>query len=58
MPLALVLDVVVTVPLRKEPLAPLPGALKVTGALATGLPYWSITEAPNGVANEVPTVAV
>jgi len=48
-PLELVVAVVVAVPLAKVPLAPLPGAVKVTVTLATGLLEASTTSAASAV---------
>src|SRR5437764_200964 len=42
----------------KTALAPLPGAVKVTVALGTWLPYWSLTKAWSEFMNAVLTVAL
>ena len=58
-PLAAVSSVSVAVPLlAKAPLAPLPGAVKVTVAPGTGLPYWSVTVATSGAAKGVATAVL
>src|SRR2546421_11973457 len=48
----------VAVPLLKVPLAPLPGAAKVTLAPDTGLPKASLTVTTSGAAKAVVTVAL
>jgi len=57
-PLALVETVVVTVEFAKVPEAPEAGAVKVTEAFGTGLPYWSATRTSKVVEKAVPTVVV
>jgi hypothetical protein len=48
----------VAVPLLKVPLAPLEGAVKVTEAPDTGLPYWSSTVTTSGAPKAAPTAAL
>jgi len=55
-PLGLEMSVSVAVPFVNLPLAPDPGAVKVTEAL-TGFPWLSVTVATNGAANAVLTTA-
>ena len=54
-PWAFVVAVVVSVPLAKVPLGPLPGALKVTTTPGTGLPWASVTVTEKGEPRVVET---
>jgi len=56
-PLVLAVSISVAVPFINLPLAPDPGAVKVTEAL-TGFPWLSVTVATKGAANAVLTVAL
>ena len=51
-------EVAVAEVLEKVPEAPLAGAVKVTVAPETGLPYWSVTVATSGLVKAVLTVAL
>ena len=51
-------SVSVAVVLAKVPLAPVPGAVKVTETPLTGLPLPSVTVATRGAPKAVPTVAL
>src|SRR5271154_791968 len=57
-PLLLVVPLIVAVPLLNVPLAPLPGAVKVTVTPDMGLPLAALTVITSGLAKALPTVAV
>src|SRR5664280_342520 len=57
-PELLVVMVTVTVPLAKVPLAPVAGAVKVTGVPEIGTPNGSCNVTLKGVANPVPSTAL